>query len=293
MKSEDIVKRLNEIKDIPTLPVIAMEVNRMLESDNTSIETLSNAIVKDQAIASKVLRLVNSSFFSMRSKVTSIRDAVVLLGCDSIRNIVVSISLVKAFSGVLSQKGFTIDQFWRHSVSVAMTSKKISEIAGLEDPECSFTAGLFHDIGKVILSQYFPMFFETIVVKSMNEKISFQAAEKCLTLFGHDKAGAFLAGKWKLPIHLVDVIRFHHTLSPRASNLNLVKIVHSANTISEVLSLSKDTMDDSAAEAIAEKIDQRVFQDPLLSPHLKSAAFWYPELSDNIKEACLFFTKGN
>lgn len=292
MNSDAMIKRLNEIRDIPTLPIIAIEINRMLDRDDTTIETLSHEIEKDPSIASKVLRLVNSPFFGVRFKVTTIRDGVVLLGFDSVRNIVVSLSLVKAFSGVLSQHGFNITQFWGHSIAVAMTSKKLSELARIGEPECCFTAGLLHDIGKIILSQYFSEMFESIMVKSINENISYIESEKSFTLFGHDKAGGFLAEKWKLPLHLVDVIRFHHSLSPRSSNINLVKIVHASDSIVKTLSLSANFIDEKANEKLAASMNQSVLKDQTLSPHLKQAVNWYPELAANIKEACLFFTKG-
>ncbi|MBU0996395.1 MAG: HDOD domain-containing protein [Proteobacteria bacterium] len=289
--SNSIIKRLNEIKDIPTLPIIAMEINRMLESYDTSIEKLSTAIEKDQAIASKVLRLVNSSFFGVRSKVTRIRDAVVLLGFDSVRNIVLSVSLVKAFSGALSQNGFDIADFWRHSINVAMTSKKLSELSKTEEPECCFTSGLLHDSGKIILSQHFSGLFESIMMKVLSENISFTASEKTLTSFGHEKAGGFLSAKWKLPVHLVDVVRFHHTISQRASNMNLVKIVHAADVIAHALTLDQDLFDQDAFNKIRSRMNETVLNDKALGPHLKKVGYWYPELSENIKEANRFFAQ--
>ena len=289
MDNNSLIRRLNEIKDIPTLPVIVMEINRMLESYDTSIEKLSTAIGRDQSIASKALRLVNSSFFGLRSKVTHIHDAVVLLGFDSVRNIVLSVSLVKAFSNILSTEQFNIDYFWRHSVNVAMTSKKLSELTSLEEPQCCFTAGLLHDIGKVILSQYFPKVFSSVVMKASAENISFREAEKALNSLDHEKIGGFLAAKWKLPVHLVDVVRFHHSVSHQASNHNLVKIVHAANRIALTLSLETDFVDDKAFDHVGKKMNQSVLSD--FKPQLKKVGYWYRELALDIKDACRFFTE--
>lgn len=289
--SNAIIRHLNEIKDLPTLPIIAMEINRMLESYDTSIEVLSNAIEKDQAIAAKVLRLVNSSFFGVRSKVTRIHDAVVLLGFDSVRNIVLSISLVNAFSGALSQNGFDITDFWRHSVNVAMTSKKLSELTRMEEPECCFTSGLLHDSGKIILSQHFPALFESIMMKRLNESVSFSKSESGITSFGHEKAGGFLSAKWKLPVHLVDVVRFHHTVSARASNINLVKIVHAADAISHTLSLDQNLIDQNIFNKLSNQMNEIVLKDKTLMSALKKVGNWYPEISENIKDACRFFTQ--
>lgn len=287
MDSKQIVVKLNKIKELPTLPVIAMEVNRMLDDYNTSIEGLSKVIEKDQAITSKLLRLVNSSFFGVRSKVSTASDAVVLLGFDAVRNIVVSISIVKSLSGNLKKSGIKITEFWQHSINVGMTSKHLSEMTKKEEPEACFTAGLLHDIGKIVMSQHFPTLFEEIVESSIKEKTSFRAAEKKVTQVGHDKMGGFLSEKWKLPVNLVDAVKFHHTVSPRSSNINIVKIVHTANIIANTIPLKSEFADEDAAKKILSGMDKNTAREFL--PQIKEVSYWYLKLKAHINDACKFF----
>ena len=131
MKESNILKRLDLIEDLPTLPAVAMEVNKMLLDYDTTISKLSDIIEKDQAMVSKILKLVNSSFFGLRGKISSISHAIVVLGFNTIRNAVVSISIIDAFTVKESLDGFDITNFWKHSLSVAVTSKYLAEKTGI------------------------------------------------------------------------------------------------------------------------------------------------------------------
>src|SRR5512145_3172526 len=126
MDNNEIKYRLDKIENLPTLPAIAMEVNRLLQDYNTSINILSSVIENDQAIAAKILKLVNSAFFGLRSKVGNIPHAVTILGFNTVRNAVISIAVIKGLSDISDMAGFRMSDFWRHSVSVAVASKHIS-----------------------------------------------------------------------------------------------------------------------------------------------------------------------
>ena len=114
MDSKTILKKLDRIDDLPTLPAIALEVNKMLQDYDTSIRTLSEKIEKDQAMVVKILKLVNSAFFGLRSKVSNIPNAVVLLGFNTVRNAVVTVSIMDAFKTKEVSNGFAMADFWKH-----------------------------------------------------------------------------------------------------------------------------------------------------------------------------------
>ena len=116
MNAETFFKMLDNIPDFPTLPNIVIEVNKMLQDAETSIKKLSHTIEKDQAMVSKILRLVNSNFYGFRSNISTIPHAIIVLGFNPTRNAVVSVSLIKTFSGKESIEGFTTNDFWKHSV---------------------------------------------------------------------------------------------------------------------------------------------------------------------------------
>ena len=142
MDAKNILKSLDQIEDLPTLPAVAMEVNKMLLDEDITISQLSGAIEKDQAMVSKILKLVNSAFFGLRGKISNISHAVVVLGFNTIRNVVVSISIINAFSIKEGLDGFDIAEFWKHSVAVAVTSKYLAEKAGIHSADNCFVAGL-------------------------------------------------------------------------------------------------------------------------------------------------------
>jgi len=196
MDEQQIIKKLDGIKDIPTLPAIVFELNKYLRDSNTSIKTVCDTIEKDQAITLKILKLVNSAFYGFKSKISDLRNAVVLLGYNAVRNAIVSLSVINSFPKNLSLKDFDISQFWKHSLAVAVTSKNIAQLSKKESPDNCFVGGLLHDTGKVILAQYFPDLFETVWSTLQTEHLTFYEAEQKSLPIDHSKIGAHLAAKW-------------------------------------------------------------------------------------------------
>ncbi len=125
MNETEFLGRLDRIRDIPTLPSIVLELNRMLQDPETPVARVSQIIERDQAIAFKILKLVNSAFYGVRSKVANIRSAVIMLGFNAVRNAIVSVSVIETFSPRLRLEGFEVTDFWKHSLAVAVTAKAL------------------------------------------------------------------------------------------------------------------------------------------------------------------------
>ena len=183
MDEQQVLKKLDRIKEIPTLPTIVFELNKYLQDPDTSIKTVCDTIEKDQAITLKILKLVNSAFYGFKSKISDLRNAIVLLGYNAVRNAIVSLSIISSFSKRVTLIDFDISQFWKHSLAVAVTSKNIAQLSKKESPDNCFVGGLLHDIGKVILAQYFHDLFEKVWTTLQDEHISFYEAEQknCLS----------------------------------------------------------------------------------------------------------------
>lgn len=281
MDSKTILKKLDRINDLPTLPAIALEVNKMLQNYDTSIRTLSEKIEKDQAMVVKILKLVNSAFFGLRSKVSNIPNAVVLLGFNTVRNAVVTVSIMDAFKTKEVSNGFAIADFWTHSVAVAITGKYLAEKTRLHEPDDCFIGGLLHDMGKVILAQHFEDSFKKILKSAEEKNLSFYAAEKTEISFGHAPIGGHLAKKWQLPTGLLDAIRHHHTLSKSAMDQNLMLIVHVADII-----VNTYKADSKVPLELYE-----IYPDALklMMDPLDTVSDWYPKLTEEIESACEFF----
>jgi putative nucleotidyltransferase with HDIG domain len=282
MDSTTFFQRLDGIPDIPTLPVVALKVNRMLQDYDVSIDKLSKTMEKDQAIVSKILKLVNSAFYGFRSKtISSLSHAVIMLGFNAVRNATLSVSVINAFSGKKTFEGFDITDFWRHSVAVAVTGRYLAEQTRLEPSENCFVAGLLHDIGKVVLSQYFQELFGQVLASVQENGLSFYETEKRILPVNHAQIGAHLTRKWQLPVILVDAIGYHHTIAESASNLNLLRITHVADIIVNNFKGDSETAPNfSNVHPEAAKI---------MKPQLDNVSEWFPEVATDIESACAFF----
>lgn len=282
MEASQIIKKLDQIENLPTLPAIAMEVNKLVQDQDTSIKELSSVIEKDQAIVSKILKLVNSAFFGLSSRVSNIPHAVMLLGFNAIRNAVVSVSVINAFDKNSFPAEFEITEFWTHSVSVAVTSRVLAEKSRIHSPDECFIAGLLHDVGKLVLCQYLPdLFKKVLATKNKENSLGFYGAENSSIPINHAQIGAFLGKKWKLPSGLVDTIRMHHKIRDNAQDLNLLYIVQTANVITNSplvdgeLNPQWPELHPDAAEALANP--------------LADIQIWYPPMNIEIESACKFF----
>jgi putative nucleotidyltransferase with HDIG domain len=284
MDNIEIKYRLDKIENLPTLPAIAMEVNKMLQDYNTSINKLSSVIESDQAIAAKILKLVNSAFFGLRSKIGNIPHAITILGFNTVRNAVISISVIKGLSDIKNMEGFNMSDFWQHSVSVAVASKQIADTTRLHNADDCFLGGLLHDIGKLVLINNFETLFREIWCLKKEENISFFEAEKKIESMNHAQIGGYLVSKWKLPNALSDTITRHHFISNMAVDVNLLKVIHSADIIINSL----DQTGENAIEniQIPDEISSVIINNGKLSDE------WLQILRNDIDEASRFFMMG-
>lgn len=281
MDEQQILAKLDRIKEIPTLPTIVFELNKYLRDPDTSIKTVCDTIEKDQAIALKILKLVNSAFYGFKSKISDLRNAVVLLGYNAVRNAIVSISVINSFPKRVKLIDFDISQFWKHSLAVAVTSKNIAQLSRKESPDNCFVGGLLHDAGKVILAQYFPNLFETVWSTLQNEHLTFYEAEQKSLPIDHAKIGAHLAAKWQLPQGLIEAIRWHHDFQPQSKSANFVQNIYLANFIVNAYDLDPEMrLDLSNMHPEVIKFMMNMMED---------VGDWYTGLIGEIEAAYTFF----
>jgi putative nucleotidyltransferase with HDIG domain len=282
MNIEQVKKVLDEIKEIQTLPAIAMRINRMVDSPHTTPEMLCKVIEKDQAIVTKLLRLVNSSFYGMPSRVSSISDAVVLLGYNTLRNIVLTVSVMGAFSSSKKNREINPAEFWKHSLAVSSVSKYISEITGIGSPDDCFTGGLLHDLGKIVMFLEFNDLFKVVVDSATENNIAFCMAEKKLGVASHADIGSYLARKWKVPVVLCDAIKYHHNFaSYRKKGPALV--IHIANAIVHCY-MKDNILNKKPAGKEAFKIVEPQYI-RMMKPVIEGSVKWFPEIFSQIEES--------
>ncbi|MBI5185485.1 MAG: HDOD domain-containing protein [Nitrospinae bacterium] len=226
---------VRDIDELPSLPAAAMKALEIVRSDGSSASELAEIIRTDQGLTANVLKLCNSAYYGIPQKVDSVQQGIALVGFSAIRNMVVSFAvqdkLEKGTDGYLLGPG----DLWRSAVNSAFLAGRIARDKTGPLKDIAFTAGIIHDIGKVVLSKHLISFFDEIVDMVNDKKINFNKAETEVIGFDHAEIGGKIAEKWKFPEDLVESVRHHHSpgFAP-AEHQKLVSIIH----ISDVICLS-------------------------------------------------------
>lgn len=207
---ESIISRVDEL---PEVPQIAFKVISLLNNPETAAVDLAEVISRDQALTAKLLRLCNSAFYSLQRQVTTISEAVVIVGFGTIKSMVMMITTQGAMNKGLIGYRIGPGELWNHSLGVAEVAKDLAVRAGYKEPEEAFIAGLIHDIGKMVLNQHaLPEVYKATNLYQKGE-MSLDEAERSILGFDHASIGAALVEKWGLPAVLVHSIRSHHALA--------------------------------------------------------------------------------
>lgn len=201
-----ILARMMDIQDLPTLPMVMTKILEMAEDDDFSVKDMADLVQNDHAIATRVLRLANSAFYGLRNPVDSIDRAVVVLGFDAIRQLALATSVFGAFS---EREQFALDpqDFWLHSLGTAKAAQLLcGECPDVESAEGCFTAGLIHDIGKYLLALVVKDEYKALVSRAQREGCNLAELELAKLGTSSAQAGSWMAGKWRFPPVIVDVI---------------------------------------------------------------------------------------
>jgi len=224
---------LNSVKDLPAFPKSAIEFMKLSKDPKTSLHDIGKFISKDTTLSTKILKLANSPFYNRGREIKSINQAVVLLGLDIIKGIVLSLSVIRIFPLEVDGREFDRTLFWDHSVASAFIAKKFSKEFSLWDPEEAYTAALIHDIGKLLYNQFFPDDYTKVIKRALSEDKRYIEIEKEEFGYTHADFGFKIAEKWNLPIELKESIRYHHGLEEETKNKLLVAIVGFSNIFSK------------------------------------------------------------
>lgn len=226
---------LARLHDIPTLPIVAMRVNELINDPTSSSVDIAEVLKKDQVLTAKILRLVNSSYYAIPGGVADVQRALAFLGFNTLAQMVLSLSVFAVFTGEGSEE-FSLLEFWRHALGTAMCSEIIAKRIGHAKPEEAFTCGLLHDIGKLVLHQIDSDRLKEIVRETKKRACTFTEVEREWDLPGHSFLGEVIATKWGLPQVIRLAIRYHHfdvseMSSVLASAKPVIHMVRLANQI--------------------------------------------------------------
>ena len=234
MDREDIRLGLRNIKNLPTLPVIVSRVLEVADDSGSSANELADIVSKDMSVSAKVLNLANSAFYGFSRRITTIPQAVVVLGFDTVRSLALSVSVFETLKQQTDDVSFGREAFWIHSIGCGTSARLIAKNLNYKDTGTFFVAGLLHDLGKVILDTYFHEQYAEVVEEMVEEERSALDAETDLLDIDHAEVGGWLAARWKFPEILVNPIAYHHNLM--AADEGFMKeavIVHLANILTK------------------------------------------------------------
>jgi putative nucleotidyltransferase with HDIG domain len=228
----DVVANL---RDLPSLPLIITELIASFEQDDVSIGQLASKVAQDQALAAKTLRLANSSFYGMSSKVKTIDQAISVLGFDSVRALVSATGIIDNFRGE-PRGGFNFVAFWRHAVATALCAKSLAGLTGC-NRDFAFISGLLHDIGRLVLASRYPEQYGEAVAYALSHDCPMLDAERAVLGLDHTIVGRVLAHQWKFPDMIQRAIANHH--APMQADLGgIPSVVHVANVLVHALDLA-------------------------------------------------------
>lgn len=233
---EKIRQEVEEIGALPTLPEIPMKILRLIADEESSLTDIAKVIETDPSLSANILRVSNSPYYGVREKIGSLKLALAILGLNEILNIVTSISVIRLFPAS-KRSSFNRIKFWRHSFGTGCAAQMLAKELNFDIDGVEFVGGLIHDIGKLILDQYFHTKLKEIAAVREKENLSMLEAELKVMGVDHATLGSWLAQTWHLPAMLIEAIEYHHrpvdvlTLTQPSRQPILAAIVHLADIL--------------------------------------------------------------
>jgi putative nucleotidyltransferase with HDIG domain len=229
-QSSDARRKVRRIKNLPAMPAVVARLFKMLENPEAAQADVARLIGQDQALSAKTLRLANSPFFGYARKVSSISQALLVLGFDVVKGLVLT-------SGVSDLIRKSMKGLWEHSLAVAAASGVVARRLKYKDAEEMLLAGLLHDLGKVVLATEMPRETRAVIDRAAADGITFYEAERRMGDFDHGDVGAWLAEHWNLPPGLADPIEHHHQPERAENAPEAAAVVHLADLLVRALGI--------------------------------------------------------
>ncbi len=204
------IRRITEsLIGLPTLPTVVAKMIELVDNPRTSASSLARLISTDQALTARILKLANSAYYGYSREISTVNMAIVVLGFNTVKDMGLSLSVFDVFKTGKYNSLFDLTRFWEHSIACGIASRMLARTYRSRYSGEAFVAGLLHDIGKVILNQYFQEDFIKIIETQRNG-ITLEEAESGIIGTNHTEIGSWLAEKWNLPAIISDTLLYHH-----------------------------------------------------------------------------------
>jgi putative nucleotidyltransferase with HDIG domain len=223
------------VQDLPSLPAVVMELLNSIEQDEIDISVLARKVSYDQALTAKTLRLANSSSYGLQVKVTTIQQAITFLGFQATRNLIMAAAITGCFPNGRCH-GFNDRAFWRHSFATAVCARALARRLRFNQ-DVAFTAGLLHDIGRLVLVTAHPQAYRAVIDWHTAQSAGWLQAERAVLGVDHVDAGVALAEHWQFSDTMRQAIAYHHAPDLHGAGF-LAAIVHVADAVVHALDIA-------------------------------------------------------
>jgi len=278
--SDLLRKRVERLEGLPTLPSVASKLISMTQSLKTSATEVGELISKDQALTTRVLKLVNSAYYGFPKQITTVNHAVVILGFSRVKNIVLAASVFGIKSGKGPQR-FDAVAFWRHCLGTAVCARTLSKELHRGEQEEAFVCGLLHDIGKVVLAQVSPGEYDQALELAEQKSCLIRDAEMEVFGLDHAEVGSWLVERWKLPPGVQTAIQRHHSPRDTRKDRDTAFVVHLADIFARGLQVG------SGGDPGIPLIDDAVVRD--LGINSDHFPVLIPKMVEDLKRSAEFF----
>lgn len=222
---------VSKVDELPSLPHIVVRVMELTEDPDSTAFDINEVINQDQNMTAQVLRMANSVYYGYSRRIATVTDAIVLIGFNAVRSIVLAASVSKILKKELNGYVMGEGELWRHSQGAAVFARLLAKKTKFRSVELAYTATLLHDIGKLVLNSYLSESYQEVLKIVNEEKLPFNEVEDNMFGFNHATVGGKVAEKWNLPKDLVEAISFHHHPEEATVNPHLTAIVHLSDLV--------------------------------------------------------------
>lgn len=281
----EITKKIDRL---PTMPAVVSRLIELTADEHADINEILDLIKQDASLTAQLLKLCNSPYYGISKHVSSLKDATVMLGFNKVSRIVISLGPSKFFRRDMSVYGISGSEQWRHSIGTAFTCELLADQFHPDKSAMAYTAGLLHDVGKIVLSEYFDTDLSQVLDELVRTGTSFIEAEREILGSDHARVGGKVARNWRFPAPLVEAIKHHHEPDLATVDPDLCELTHLGNIISNGIGagVSLDAFSNRQSHSVLEKynLDDEQLDQMLLTARnhvdVAAAVFWDLETSD-------------
>jgi len=273
---EDIISRIDAF---PNIPSAAAKILSLLDDPDTSAEQIGEILRYDPGLTANLLKLTNSSYFGLPSKVGSVNQALVLLGWKKLAQLILSACTTAVMAKPVPGYDLQPGELWRHSIAVSVVAEGLSRELGVTGVDEIFTAALLHDVGKLVLGDFIRDNTSSIDDESLRE-VSFEKVEQRLFGIDHAEIGARILSNWSFPETIITAVRWHHDPDAADPPNNLIDVVHIANVLCLMIGIGigREGLQYTPSEAATRRLGLKGEQLEIVAAQ---AMGWVEELSES------------